>query len=565
VLRAIANRDVPYDMSAVNEILKRFPELRRKRRFGWYYDEVKAWTEVMAAKRQGKIATLIIQGKERFKLDEVKELAKRLNLTIDMVVSWLREESRPRLVDVLTGNKTTQNDGLPEIVKHASPELMRKYSSELISDDSSFSIDENTEGGRKPERQHKKHWGEAREVRAHPPRISGQEIRSFDKLKKMIQNEFPGIQDRNDYDSLLEGADNYFKLLEAIGERKALEKYEVRSMATNLGIEARLVQHWTFDGTMPRMLRILERAAKVKQRAAELKGQLRGLQSWSDVQKGLDSVFPHREYEKSNRYQLRKCHVMDFFKILKMSENGATMRDISQRSGISQKIVVRFLTDQVPHFIRLVLASRDPTRAGSSLFRKVDYWSPKVCGIHIETIEQLEEIVKRDFPGFAEREDFPRLLKVAEVHLEIIRHYHDRAIIPRGIPSHVHRATQVPLLTIIRWVSEGVKPNIYELLDNALTASDAMEKWQGLRSRLNGATSTEEMKRRLGHSYIQGNMLNPSEYNKGAESAQRFFRFLEALPRGGTISDVARRAGLKPKDIASWFHDNKIPKFLKTY
>ncbi|MCK5302464.1 MAG: hypothetical protein KAJ96_04915, partial [Candidatus Thorarchaeota archaeon] len=105
VLRAIANRDVPCDMSEVNEILKRFPELKRKRRFGWHYDEVKAWTEVMAAKRQGRIATLIIQGKERFKVDEVKELAKRFSLTMDKVVRWLRDESRPQLVDVLAEKK----------------------------------------------------------------------------------------------------------------------------------------------------------------------------------------------------------------------------------------------------------------------------------------------------------------------------------------------------------------------------------------------------------------------------------------------------------------------------
>ncbi|MHA1588220.1 MAG: hypothetical protein ACTSV9_05520 [Candidatus Thorarchaeota archaeon] len=102
VLRAIANRDVPYDMSEVNEILKRFPELKRKRRFGWHYNEAEAWTEVMAAKRHGEIATLIIQGKERFKVDEVKELAMRFNLTMDKVIRWLRDEGRPQLINVLT-------------------------------------------------------------------------------------------------------------------------------------------------------------------------------------------------------------------------------------------------------------------------------------------------------------------------------------------------------------------------------------------------------------------------------------------------------------------------------
>ena len=102
VLRAIANRDVPYDMGEVNEILKQFPELKRKRHFGWHYDEVKSWTEVMAAKRRGEIATLIIQGKERFKVDEVEEMAKRFNLTVDKVVRWLRDESRPQLINMLT-------------------------------------------------------------------------------------------------------------------------------------------------------------------------------------------------------------------------------------------------------------------------------------------------------------------------------------------------------------------------------------------------------------------------------------------------------------------------------
>ena len=77
----------------------------RKLANGRHYDEVKAWTEVMAAKRHGRIATLIIQGKERFKVDEVKELAKRFSFTMGKVVRWLRDESRPQLVDVLAEKK----------------------------------------------------------------------------------------------------------------------------------------------------------------------------------------------------------------------------------------------------------------------------------------------------------------------------------------------------------------------------------------------------------------------------------------------------------------------------
>ena len=266
VLKAIANRDVPCDMGEIDEILKQFPELKRKRRFGWHYNEVKAWTEIMAAKRQGKIATLIIQGKERFKVDEVEELAKRFNLAVDKVVRWLRDESRPRLVDVLTEEKlglwSNQNGTIqePTIVQEAgTPEgwIQRELGDfvGLLNDKqikrmhevhaiSSF-VD--------PKYENSQHSAESDST---IDELSKNILRSKDDLDEAIEAN-PNIREFKDF------AKNYHDALAYIRLRIMLESEATGALTQNeiakiLGTRQTRVSKWMLGQATPRIIRSIE-------------------------------------------------------------------------------------------------------------------------------------------------------------------------------------------------------------------------------------------------------------------------------------------------------------------
>ncbi len=614
VLRAIANRDVPYDMSEVNEILKRFPELRRKRRFGLHYDEVKAWTEVMAAKRQGKIATLIIQGKERFKVDEVTELAKRLNLTVDKVVSWLREESHPRLVDVLIGNRrklrlnpseesrskgrfhniidtskedlwitetrqltrkqhltTDERDRIIRLLntEHSHRQTDSETDEKNAAEDEEHEVKgqcnvgqpsnyEHKKEVQKTEHEYRRELGKPREVKIYVPQVKGQKIESLAELKKLILEEFPGIQNRDDYDCMVHMAAEHFKLLEALGERRTVKQHEVGRIATMLSIKKSCAVSWTFYGYKPFLYRVLENArprSEVKQIVAGFRRELNGLGSWDDVQSRLDQIYPNREYENNSRFQLRQGHVIDFFRLLEEIDSG-TVKGISARTGIRRRGVHSFMEGSLPYLVRLVIFPSEPTRTKLSVSHRVNIRPPEVHGVRIESIEQLKNIVERDFSGFFHRKKSSRMLRNAEVHLDLFREYHSIEFIPHGLIPILEKRTGISRSNLRKWVLKGGIPQIYNWLNQAQSCMHVMGK---LHAALNGVTSMTELNHRLEHLYFSEAIRRLPSYEKEREAAKKFFRFLQTLPHRGFLSDIAHGAQVEKRDILFWFYSSGMP------
>ncbi len=368
VLRTIANRDVPYDMSEVNETLKRFPELKRKRHFGSHYNEVKTWTEVMAAKRQGKIATLIIQGTERFKLDEVKELAKKLNLTVDKVVSWFREESRPQLVDVLTGNRrklrlnpseesrskanfhniidTSKKDSRITEVRQLSRKrhlttderdgIIRLFDIEHPHRQTNSETDEKEELRGKNEENLKpaiskktiKCRGAPREVKMWIPYIRGVKISCEEDIERIIKKEFPGVQDRDDYNDILRNGKDHFRLLRAIKNYGHIKQRKVEALAAELGVGNTKAAAWVFYGVVPAVYRWLDKAISKSEGvciANQLRAELDGIETWQDVEERLDEMYPNGEYQKNRTFKTRKHHATKFLEFLKEIGKGGTV------------------------------------------------------------------------------------------------------------------------------------------------------------------------------------------------------------------------------------------------
>ncbi len=645
VLRAIANRNVPYDMSEVNEILKRFPELKRKRRFGWYYDEVKAWTEVMAAKRQGKIATLIIQGKERFKVDEVKELARRFNLTMDKIVRWLRDENRPRLVDVLTEKNEFMKEHIQKVVaaqedkkrkkhiqecnaKHAfrRTDFVAKEEAATTQGDISHTRSESPvvraydiesrerkqaglgrlrdsyehsdrrqlvgregtateacDGERRQEveqslvseqrqkkqelEHHQRKRGEPREVRARTPCVRGQRIESLTELKNIIRRAFPGIQDRDDYNSLMKDAANHLELLQVIGDMRSVKQRNLIQIATRLNIKKHAAVNWTLKGHVPRLYTVLEKAVS-KSEAMDMitnfKKQLYGIESWGDVKKQLDKMYPNNEYEQSDAFEMQKRRAIEFFMFLEELKRGGTVKGIASRAGINPARAKSFgfMRGKLPYLVRNAIQSLESQRKPPTLMYGISIAIPRVRGVKIESVHQLKEILEHKFPNFSERSDLPLLLDAVEVHIELIREYGNGEYLSPETVHGLQEQTGFSRDTIRRWLFEGKKPKIYSILDRALTIEEANEKLDEIHSKLRGVTSMKELDRRFWSSYLRERILDLPSYEKARNLSRQFFSFLKALPGGGSSSDIARKAGLRKKAVRSWFGPGALPSLV---
>jgi hypothetical protein len=422
--------------------------------------------------------------------------------------------------------------------------------------------DEEQESGRV----YKSRRGEPREVKACIPRIRGQELRSLDKLKTMIRDEFPGIRDRDDYDSLMKGAAYHFKLLQALGERKTIKQQEVKEIAMNLGFNKSTAVDWTLRGRMPNLYTIVERGvskSEAKTLIAKFKKQLGGLESWEDVQKQLDGKYPDREYEQTRMFELRKRRTIEFYKFVKELEKGGATSGIARRAETPERIASLFMKGHLPYLVRHVVPSLTASRTKHSLLCKVKFAIPEVRGFRIESIERLKEIINRDFPCFSDRENLPELLRVAEDHLKLFRDYHTREFVARSEILSLAAKTGYRVSTIKQWVRDGVKPVIYYMLNRSLTCEEVNKKLNSLLAKLNGVTDTRMLDRRLGNLYIAKEIRRRADYEADRKHAKKFFRFLRSFQGGGFLSDIAQGAGFTKDDVVKRLHPGVLPRLIR--
>ena len=469
VLRAIANRDVPYDMGEVDEILKRFPELKRKRRFGWHYDEVKAWTEVMAARRRGKIATLIIQGKERFKVDEVEEMAKRFNLTVDKVVSWLRYEDCPRLADVLTEKKL-------ELRLKQRGAVHERYALE---------------------------WS----------------MTNLDRLLELHSD----LKGNDGFEKWYGDAKSWMDLMKDVHEGKMISVpnlEELKRMSKMYGVSVKTLQNWLSRRTRPRLIVILEKRAD---RAPALRLGAKSIaidtlrdnlvpQIWKEFEQML-KLHPHLKNHKSFKKFYSQARI--YFRIKERLEAGAfsdlparvKWKRLADDYGVSTYNVKRWFTgSQLPRLVselaraegkRLGLRKRSVKRRSRTAKPKMPESMVDVDALlerhpymrdranfsklynHVITFFELKELVRRN-PDLSYSElgrmikvsrttltqwlkgtRLPELVKSLFKHEQMRRQYEDS--LPRE--AHQHRIDSSAIYRVLRPLQNRLEPTNEELVD----------------------------------------------------------------------------------------------------
>jgi hypothetical protein len=407
--------------------------------------------------------------------------------------------------------------------------------------------------------------GAPREVKMWIPYIRGVKISCEEDIERIIKKEFPGVQDRDDYNDILRNGKDHFKLLRAIKNYGHIKQRKVEALAAELGVGNTKAAAWVFYGVVPAVYRWLDKAISKSEGvriANQLRAELDGIETWQDVEERLDEMYPNGEYQKNRTFKTRKHHATKFLEFLREIGKGGTVNGIASRIGLRPAAVRRFLGGNIPSAIQDVVSSSEGSRIHRT-FHRVNIVLPKVRERDIESIHQLREIIGRDFPGFRERENFPSLVRDAEIHYELFLEYRDKRFIPQGVPTELHKRTGLSFDKIKGWLCDGQSPIIYRLLREALSCKEAEKKLDKLLTKLNGVTSMSVLEYRLGNVYVEYEIHHLPRYKKHQERARKFFLFLKGLRGGGLLSDVARRAHLKPDEIRSWFRPDSIPNLVR--
>ena len=414
------------------------------------------------------------------------------------------------------------------------------------------------------------HTGKPRSVKLCQPVIMGKNVKSRELLEKLIEKHHPGLRERKDFIALMKDACKFFELVDALKGRTVIRQWEVDEIADRLSMSMDTARSRVFYGQMPLVFRILEERLSIGEAKAlirKFKVKLRGITCWVDVQRRLDKMYPGREYEQIPDFAKRKEAALGFFRLMGMLKGGGSTKELARRANIRVRVARSWtsgtMRGEIPWLVRHVLPMS--SSSGNRRMRhlhKVKMRFPVIRGKEIRSIEQLRELIERDFPTFKERKDYQELLHTAEQYFIVKEESSGRAFFRADELPVLEKRTRRSTETVSQWLIGKAFPMVFDMLGNALSVREAKIVSRRLVRKLKGVISFETMLQRLSTLYILKDLSTLPAY-KDTRFAKGFYAMLEALAEGGLNTDLARKSGLDVKELRTRLLEYSLPRLVR--
>lgn len=285
-----------------------------------------------------------------------------------------------------------------------------------------------------------------------------------------------------------------------------------------------------------------------------------------------DPMAPFEEWDREARAWVEITRMRRKGKLKTRLRNGRERYDrvqiegLSKRYGVSkEKIVSWLLGGSVPYLIRKIgreiVRSSTEVSEENTMASRLNMWIPEVNGVRIQSIEQLEELVRERFPSFLKRKDYPRFIRQAALHLKLVERFRNE-VLKRGDIASIARETGEFPTTIKRWLIEGAKPRIYHYLTrNPL--DDREQRVARILSSLNGVTDMGKLEQRLRTLFLYETLEQSTGHQENLERAQLFFQFLEEYTKGGILKSIAKRMKIGKSTVSEWFSGSQQPTYIR--
>ncbi len=408
-------------------------------------------------------------------------------------------------------------------------------------------------------------------IKLHRPMTGKRPVGSFERYKEWLERNYPALCERSDYHVLLESLRKFFELRKVLRRRKTIKHHELETLARSLGIAPATAIDWALHGQSPHLFQIVNSAFSkrdgLRLRSALLK-KIGGIRVWSELERQLKGVYPSGAYKKIANYKDKKSRVKEFFVFLGYLERGGTKKGIAKNSGISQRRVRAFFNLEIPWLLRHVLAKTGKLTPSKRYKRhltstyEVKMRPIKVRGKEVSSFSEFKKIVNRDFPWLTERSDYERLLHVVRAYFLARRRFGKRKYATRGELVEFEEKHAVSYLTVAEWLVGNSLPMVINLLDKALSVSEACKELDAILKKLNGIYSLSEYKKRMRSCYLIDSLELLPSYKKDYAQLKEFFRFLKALEKGGLYTDIIGRGKLKMGSTKRRLLYNRFPRLI---
>jgi hypothetical protein len=191
-------------------------------------------------------------------------------------------------------------------------------------------------------------------------------------------------------------------------------------------------------------------------------------------------------------------------------------------------------------------------------YHEIKHYVPKVRDKEVKSYKQLEEIVKKDFPGLMRVKGFDKMMEGGKKHFDLIEKLRGKQHLEYGDVAKLSREIDRDICSVQDYATRGKPPRIYTALESAISRPEGLVKIEELVRKNNGIRNMEDIQRRLGNYYAEKEYRGSPNYNKDHEMVVKYFKFIDHLKDGGSLTEIGRQIDTHQVALRRWY-DAKAP------
>ncbi|MFQ5911451.1 MAG: hypothetical protein ACE5IJ_12145, partial [Thermoplasmata archaeon] len=133
---------------------------------------------------------------------------------------------------------------------------------------------------------------------------------------------------------------------------------------------------------------------------------------------------------------------------------------------------------------------------------KINMRHPEVRGEKIDSKKKLHDLLNDEYSALKRKKDFPRRLKEAEVHLELLKRYSEKERLDYGDIAKIAKGLEADSQTVSNWLTKGMTPRLYTYMEWSTPRSVAEAKVRKIQESNNGIMNAQDVQRRLDNYYF---------------------------------------------------------------
>ena len=186
-----------------------------------------------------------------------------------------------------------------------------------------------------------------------------------------------------------------------------------------------------------------------------------------------------------------------------------------------------------------------PKESTNIILKPINIWRPIIGHTLIPSKAVLHEIIDQEYFGLRRIQNFSKLIRDAESHVELFNRLRNRTFLNYGELRQFARKYNLSRNKIQGFIKDGRKPRLYFLIEKGFSKTEGKKRFEKLRVSINYLNSTQKVLRVLKTYFPFEELLGlwgRKKFFHLLHQVNKYFQVLNKLSEGGSYSQIWKEA-----------------------